>query len=70
MSIDDPVEVFLSFVRAARTTLDGTEQPGLPVDAIVGTSRRLISLTVFNLGLFIRGGGVVRRDDSFDRFLP
>lgn len=70
MGIDNPVKIFLSFIRATRPTLDCAEQPGLPIDALISALRGFVSLTVFDLGLFICGGCVVRRDDSLDCALP
>lgn len=70
LSVDDPVEVFLPFIRATRTTFNGTKQTGFPVDAFVCTFGGFLPLAIFDLGLLICGGFVVPGDDCVDGILP
>jgi hypothetical protein len=46
------------------------EQPGPPLNTFVDTLGGLVSLAIFNLGLFIRRGCVVLREDRLDRGFP
>lgn len=70
LSVDDPVEVFLPFISATGTALNGTEQPGFPVDAFVCALGGFFPLAIFDLGLFICGGFVVPGNDCVDSILP
>jgi hypothetical protein len=68
--IDDPIQVFLAFVLATRTAVYSTEQSGPPLNTFINTLGSLISLAIFNLGLLIRRGYVVLREDRLDRGFP
>lgn len=70
MSVDNPIEILLSFIRAIGSTLDWTEEPRLPFNTVLSTLGGLLSLTILDLGLFIRSSDMVRGYDGLDRVLP
>lgn len=68
--VDNPVEVFVAFVRASGPALDRAEQPGTPVNALIGALSGFISLAVLDLGLFIGCGFMVLSQDRLDSVFP
>lgn len=70
LRVDDPLEVFLALLRAARTAPDSPEQPGVPFYTVVGPGGRLFALPVFDLGLLLCGQFVISLLDSLRGFGP
>lgn len=70
MSVDNPVEIFLSLFRATGSTLNCAEKPRLPVNTLIGALGGLLALTILDLGLFIRSGAMVRGYDGLDGLVP
>lgn len=68
--IDDPVQILFTFILPTWPSLCNPEQARPPFDTFVGALGSLISLAIFNLGLLVRRGCVVLRDDRLDRGLP
>lgn len=70
LCIDDPFEILFSFLRPAGATLDSSEEPGMPFNAILGPLGSLVTLHAFYLGLLIGSEFVVSVLDSLGGFLP
>ena len=70
LSVEDPIEVFVALVGSSGAALNGTEKLGMPVNTLVGALGGFISLTIFDLGLFVGCGLVVLGQDRLDSVLP
>lgn len=68
--IDDPVQIFLALILPTWASVYSPEQARPPFDTFVGALGSLIPLAILNLGLLVRRGCVVLRDDRLDRGFP
>jgi hypothetical protein len=70
LSVDDPVEVFFALIWPTWSALDGTEKSRTPFDSFIGAFRGLVSLAVFDLGLFVRCSFMVPGQKRLNRLVP
>lgn len=70
MGVNNPVKVFIAFVGSSGASLDGAEQPRMPVNSLVGTFSGFISLAIFNLGFFVGCGFVILGQNRLNCVFP
>jgi hypothetical protein len=70
MSVDNPVEILLSFIRAIGSALNWAEEPRFPINTLIGALSGLLSLTILDLSLFVRSSDMVRGYNGLDGALP
>lgn len=70
LGVNNPVEVFIAFVRSSRASLDGTEQPRMPFNSLVSTFSGFVSLAIFNFGFFVGCSFVILGQNRLNCFFP
>jgi hypothetical protein len=61
---DNPVQILLALVTAARSTLDSPEQSRSPIYALVCSPRSFLSLHILDIGFMVGGSHVIARFDG------